>query len=80
MYYLLVCIKYTVSDFYGDQEHEELDSLIYFYNTYEECELKYKNILQEWVENYKYFKQIGEYYFSSKPDINYNIELVKLTN
>ena len=46
MYYLLVDFVYKTIDFQGDNERRtRQEHLLYFYNTFEECESKYiKNL------------------------------------
>lgn len=51
MYYLLISFKYKIIETYRDDEIE-CDTLLYFYNTYKECELKYEQIKKDLVKTY----------------------------
>ena len=67
MYYLMVKFTYTTTDFYADRERTRNDYVLNFYNTYEECELQYKNIKENLLKEYncigkEAYKVGGEYF------------------
>lgn len=85
MYYLLINFEYTITDFHGDTEKNEYDTLLYFFDTYSKCDLKYKKIEKELLKKYNCFGKpaydVCGYYFVKldKDDINYEIDKIKLS-
>jgi hypothetical protein len=83
MYYLLIDFIYKTIDFHGDDECEINDYLLYFYNTSDECELKYKNVKKYLLDKYnaygeKAYEIAGKHFVElSSDDIDYTIGVVE---
>jgi hypothetical protein len=83
MYYILIDFKYTTIDFHGDNECKKHDYLLYFYNTSDECELKYKNVKKDLLDKYnaygeKAYEIVGEHCVELRlDDIDYTIDIVE---
>jgi hypothetical protein len=85
MYYLLVDFIYKTIDFHGDNEREKQDHLLYFYNTFEECESKFENVREYLLDKYNAhgeaaYTAVGEHYvYLDTDDIDYIIDTVKVS-
>jgi hypothetical protein len=85
MYYLLIDFKFTKDDFYADNERSVSRYLLYFYNTKEECELKYKNHKKDLLTKYncsgkEAYNLVGDNFsYLLEDDIDYDISIVKLS-